>query len=131
MRLRRALLRPGLTRLIALLLLLQWGTAFAHCLRAVAPDAPLHVEICTADGLRLVALPPGGEEDQGTPGHASGTLPCPACLGGAAPALAAAAPAIGSPVLLAQAADPPPPPSTPLPTPPASCRPPPRAPPTS
>lgn len=74
--------RPALLTVLAALLLLQWGTAFGHCLRLAGTGEPvLHAEICTPEGLRVVALP-GDEEDHG-PGH--GGLVCPVCaaLGGA------------------------------------------------
>ena len=48
--------RPALIRLLAVLLLMQWGTAFGHCLRLAAPDGLLHLEICTTEGLRSVSL---------------------------------------------------------------------------
>jgi hypothetical protein len=120
--------RPALIRLLSLLLLLQWGTAFAHCLALAAPADQLHIEICTAEGLRSVALPAG---DTDAPAEHPGMAGfCPACAGPAALALPAPAIGLAPPLLLAQAADPPPP-STPGPAPSPSCRPPPRAPPTS
>jgi hypothetical protein len=83
-------------RLLVLALLFQWGTAFAHCLR-VAPDgAGFAVDICTPDGIHRVVLPaddPGGDERQSAQG-----LPCPACQGPAAFALAAPAVAIAAPI---------------------------------
>lgn len=126
MRVRSALLRPGLVRLLTLLLLLQWGTAFAHCLNLAAPASGLAVEICTAEGIHRVVLP--AEDGDGPRHEASGTLSCPACLGPGALALPAPEVALAPPLLLAQAADPPPPPA-PAPQPPRSCQP--RAPPTS
>ena len=124
-------LRPALTKLLVVLLLMQWGTAFAHCLRLAAPAAEFAVEICTADGIhRIVMMPadPDAEHD-GHDNHAA-VPPCPACLGPAAPALTPPTVTLGAPVLLVQAADPPPPAPLPAPAPrPSSCQP--RAPPTS
>jgi hypothetical protein len=118
-------LRPALTRLLVVLLLLQWGTAFGHCLRMAAPAPGFVVEICTTDGLHRVSLPTG-DEDQGDHAAHGGGI-CPACQGPAALALLPPSPALALPVLLAQSADPPPPPQPQLPTPPRSCQP--RAPP--
>ncbi|WP_372618467.1 DUF2946 family protein [Falsiroseomonas sp.] len=118
--------RPLLTALLATLLLLQWGTAFAHCLKLAAPAATLAVEICTTEGLRQVALPL--EEHGHDPGHVAAAGLCPACQGPAAAALPAPPVTLAPPVLLAQSADPPRPSSpAPGPTPPRSCQP--RAPP--
>lgn len=120
--------RPVLTALLAALLLLQWGTAFAGCLRPAAVAASLSIEICTPDGLRHVTLPgEPGEADR----HAAGGMPCPACLGPAAVALPAPPVSIAPPIRLVQSADPPPPAPAPapMPFPSPSCRP--RAPPTS
>jgi hypothetical protein len=120
-------MRPALTKLLVVLLLMQWGTAFAHCLRLAAPAATFEVEICTAEGIHRLVLPLG--EGDGHGGHAA-VPPCPACLGPGGVALPAPAIGLAPPLLLAQAADPPPPPApTPLPQPPRSCQP--RAPPTS
>ena len=123
-------LRPALMKLLAVLLLLQWGTAFAHCLRLAAPVEGLTVEICTADGVHRIVMPveqPGEGGDHG--GHAA-IPPCPACLGPAAPALTPPTVVLAPPLLLAQAADPPAPrPASPVPAPAPSCQP--RAPPTS
>ena len=126
-------LRPALTKLLAVLLLLQWGTAFAHCLRLAAPDAGspggLTVEICTADGVHRIVMPVERGEGDDHGGHAA-IPPCPACLGPAAPALTPPPVVLAAPLLLAQAADPPAPrPAVPLPNPAPSCQP--RAPPTS
>jgi hypothetical protein len=128
--------RPALTKLLVVLLLLQWGTAFGHCLsfdqRLAAPADGFTVEICTPDGIHRVVMPlvPGEQgEGEGHGGH-TGVLPCPACLGPAAPALTPPLVVLAAPVLLAQAADPPPAPPSPAPAPrPSSCQP--RAPPTS
>lgn len=123
-------LHPALMKLLAVLLLLQWGTAFAHCLRLAAPVEGLTVEICTADGVHRIVMPveqPGEGGDHG--GHAA-IPPCPACLGPAAPALTPPTVVLAPPLLLAQAADPPAPrPALPAPSPAPSCQP--RAPPTS
>lgn len=117
--------RPALIRLLAVLLLVQWGTAFGHCLRLAAPAEALHLEICTQEGLRSLTIPVGGE-DAPEPAITGGV--CPACAG---PGTAAPPPvSLAPPMVLAQAADPPPaPPPAPVPTPPRSCQP--RAPPTS
>ena len=67
-----------LTRLLVALLLLQWSTAFGHCLRlAAAPARALTVEICTASGLHPVDLP--GEHGDGE--RLAAGLICPACQG--------------------------------------------------
>jgi hypothetical protein len=117
--------RPALTRLLVVLLLLQWGTAFGHCLRLAAPAPGLVAEICTADGLQRVSLP-AGEDEPGDHGAHGGGI-CPACQGPAAFALLPPAPGIAAPTVLAQGADPPPPPQPQFPSPPRSCQP--RAPP--
>ena len=117
-------LRPALTRLLVALLLLQWGTAFAHCLKLAAPADVLHLEICTADGIRTVALGPDGQEPAPEAQHAAF---CPACLGPAAFALPTPEVTLAPPVLLAQAADPPRPAPAPMPAPTPYCQP--RAPP--
>jgi hypothetical protein len=118
--------RPALIRALAVLLLMQWGTAFAQCLRLAAPAPGFTVEICTGEGLHRVTLPL--QEDGAPDDHAGAGPLCPACAGPAAFALPAPGISIAPPVLLAQTADPPPP-SPPFPTPPRSCQP--RAPPTS
>lgn len=130
--------RPALTKLLVVLLLLQWGTAFGHCLslgqRGAAQADGFTVEICTTDGIHRVVMPlqRGGEphSDSGEhDGHGS-ALPCPACQGPAAFALTPPPVVLAAPILLAQAADPPPAPRIPPPTPqPSPCQP--RAPPTS
>jgi hypothetical protein len=120
---------PALTRLLAVLLLLQWGTAFAHCLRLAAPDPDvLHLALCTPDGLRTVAVGPDGQQAPQEHGAHAG-VSCPACLGPGE--VAPPVPEVGfaPPLVLAQAADPPPPAPPPVPQPPRSCQP--RAPPTS
>ncbi len=131
-------IRPALTKLLVVLLLLQWGTAFAHCLaltqRGAAQADGFTVEICTADGIHRVVMPlqPAGEQNSDGGEHdGHGTaLPCPACQGPAAFALTPPPVVLAAPILLAQAADPPPAPRIPAPTPqPSPCQP--RAPPTS
>lgn len=107
---------------------MQWGTAFAHCLRLAAPAEVLHLEICTAEGIRSVAVA-ADPADTAPPGHIEAGF-CPACAGPANLALPTPAISLAAPVLLAQAADPPPP-AAPGPAPLPTCRPPPRAPPTS
>jgi hypothetical protein len=65
--------------LLALLLLLQWGTAFAHCLRQLAPRGAVHsVEICGAEGLTTALL-----DDEGRPVEKfeAGRAACPGCCG--------------------------------------------------
>ena len=77
-----ARMRSRLARLLALLLLLQWGTAFAHCLRPLAATAGGHgTEICTAEGFKAVLL-----DDEGRPVRksAAGHAVCPVCRGPAA-----------------------------------------------
>lgn len=123
-RLASVTVRPFLTRLLAVLLLMQWGSAFAHCLRLGAPAAALHVEICTAEGLRIVAITPEGED---APAPETAAAFCPACLGPAAAALPAPEVALAPPLVVVQATDPPPPAPGPTPFPPRSCQP--RAPP--
>ncbi|MBD0275088.1 MAG: hypothetical protein ICV73_24575 [Acetobacteraceae bacterium] len=75
--------RPSLTRLLALLLLAQWATAFAHCFAPLAAAADAHgVEICTADGLLTVVV---GEDGQPVPPQRAAHRPaCPDCGGPAA-----------------------------------------------
>lgn len=115
---------PVLTSLLAALLLLQWGTAFAHCVR-LAPAQDFAIEICTADGIHRVLLDGEGGERKALP-----TGVCPACLGPAAVALPPPPVALALPIELAQSADPPPaPPSSPRPAPTPHCQP--RAPPTT
>ncbi|NKE43487.1 DUF2946 family protein [Roseomonas frigidaquae] len=126
-------LRPALTRLLVLLLLLQWGTAFGHCLKLAAPQGGvqggvLHMDICTPEGLRSMSLVL--DQDDRTPqDHAAGML-CPLCGGVGGAALPPPPVALVPPLLLVQTA-PPQTPSTPNPAPPPRCQPPPRAPPTS
>jgi hypothetical protein len=131
-------IRAALTKLLVVLLLLQWGTAFAHCLslgqRGAGQADGFTVEICTTDGIHRVVMPlqPAGEQNSDGDDHdGRGTaLPCPACRGPADFALTPPPVVLAAPILLAQAADPPPAPRIPAPTPqPSPCQP--RAPPTS
>jgi len=72
---------PLLTAMLALLLMLQWGQAFAHCLGALG--AASGVEICTAEGIRVLHLDADGQPaDPPRAMHDS----CPVCPGGVAPA---------------------------------------------
>lgn len=73
---------PAAIRLLALLLLLQWGTAMAHCLRSVAAFGQTTIEICTADGLRTVHLDP---DDAAKGKLSAGHVACPFCSGSMAP----------------------------------------------
>jgi hypothetical protein len=101
-RLRPTLLNAGLVRLLAALLLLQWGTAFGHCLRLAAPKA-LTVEICTAAGLHQLTVQAGDED---APERMSAAASCPACQGPAAAALPAPSVSITPALMFAWAADP-------------------------
>jgi hypothetical protein len=82
---------------IALLLSVQWATAFAHCLAplGLAPQglAPFagsagghSIEICSANGVSTLVIGENGEpqEQPGSPTHKSHDS-CPLCPGGAAP----------------------------------------------
>jgi hypothetical protein len=72
---------PLLTAMLALLLLLQWGQSFAHCLAALG--AAGGIAICTAEGIRLVHVDAEGQPtDPPQAMHDS----CPVCPGGVAPA---------------------------------------------
>ena len=72
---------PLLTVMIALLLALQWGSAFAHCLATLGTAAG--IEICTAEGLRVIHLDAEGQPaDAADAAHDS----CPLCPGSAAAA---------------------------------------------
>lgn len=62
---------------LALLLALQWGSAFAHCLRHAAPahgTPAFSIEVCTSEGL--VAMPWPGDP---APASAPAPMACPAC----------------------------------------------------
>ena len=122
--------RPALTWLIALSLLLQWGTAFGHCLRLAAPADLLHLEICTLEGLRSVAVA-AEQQPEGAQPPLARLAVCPACTGPAAPALPVPPVTLLPGLWLAQAPEAPPPSPAPVPSPPRGCQPPPRAPPTS
>jgi hypothetical protein len=120
--------RPRFAWLIAALLLVQWGVAFAH-----VPAAPAHLlmDICGADGsVTRVAMPLGEDGSDGQdPGEAS-PVHCPLCTAPTALGLPPAPPGITLPLTLAQTADPlAPPAQSPAPMP--CCRPQPRAPPTA
>lgn len=119
--------RP-LIGLLTALLLLQWGTAFAHCLHLSTPTHLLHTEICTPEGYREAVLP--AAEHEGDPAKAAAAAFCPVCKGPTAAALPAPPEPVPAPpaVYHVQQADPPPAPPPPRP-PPRSCSP--RAPPTS
>jgi hypothetical protein len=71
--------RPRLAHFVALLLLLQWSTAFAHCLWSLAAAGAGHsVETCGAGGLIAILL--DGEDRpvrKSTADHAV----CPGCCG--------------------------------------------------
>jgi hypothetical protein len=84
---RRAL---HLAPLAALLLALQWATAFGHCLAGLG--AGLTTEICTAEGLRTLHLDDQGQDQPPVAGqHDSCPLhPGAAALEPPAPALPAA-----------------------------------------
>ncbi len=71
-------MRPAcrhLLRLIAALLLLQWGTALGHCLQRHG-NAGLLLEICTTDGIRHVLV---GSDDAPAPDQAPEAGVCVAC----------------------------------------------------
>lgn len=118
--------RPALVRLLVLLLLVQWGTAFGHCLKLTTPGGVLRMDICTPDGIRSIDLALD-EHEQPAAEHAMGMI-CPVCagIGGGAPPPPPVA--LVPPVLLTQA-EAPSPPSTPSPAPPPRGPPQPRAPP--
>lgn len=79
--------RPLLIRLFAALLFIQSGAAAAHCLRGMAAGEGVLVEICSADGMRLMRL---DGETAPEPGTGSGF--CPVCHG--PPSVALPAPPI-------------------------------------
>jgi hypothetical protein len=88
---------PTLRVVLALLLSLQWGVAFAHCLlplglAPLAAAADGHsVEICGAEGIRTLVIGEDGQPRRPAPAaHDS----CPLCPGSAAPG--PAAPAVAS-----------------------------------
>ena len=70
---------PLLTVVLTLLLVMQWGGAFAHCIGALG--ATQAVEICTAEGIRTLHLDAGGQPAApDTAAHDS----CPLCPGATA-----------------------------------------------
>ena len=94
---------PTLRVVLALLLSLQWGTAFAHCLlplglAPLAAGAAGHsIEICGAEGLRTLVIGEDGQP-QGKPGSPASAAhdSCPPCPGSAAPGPEAPALAAGA-----------------------------------
>jgi hypothetical protein len=91
---------PRLAVVLTLLLAMQWGGAFAHCLGALAHTGGMAVEICTADGIRTLHL--DGDSPAATGEHDS----CPLCRAGMA--LDAPAPRLPpAPVAYARFAPPP------------------------
>ncbi|MFZ4411115.1 MAG: DUF2946 family protein [Paracraurococcus sp.] len=71
----------ALRLLLVLLLSVQWGSAFAHCLAPLGTGGHA-VEICTADGIRTVVLGADGQP-QAPAGQTHDS--CPLCPGSAAP----------------------------------------------
>lgn len=71
-----------LSVVLALLLAVQWGMAFAQCLAPLG-RGPVHsLEICTGEGMRTLAL-----DEDGRPAAPAGVHDhCPLCPGSAAPA---------------------------------------------
>ncbi|MDB5372332.1 MAG: hypothetical protein JWP04_974, partial [Belnapia sp.] len=90
---------PLLAVVLALLLSLQWGSAFAHCLATMglattglatmglaAPGTGGAVEICTTEGIRTLHLDAEGQPaEPGPAAHDS----CPLCPAGAVATVAA------------------------------------------
>ncbi len=72
---------PLPTVVLALLLVLQWGSAFAYCLAALGATGG--IEICTAEGIRVVHVDADGQP--AGPAQAMHDS-CPVCPGGVAPA---------------------------------------------
>lgn len=71
-----------LTRVLALLFLVQWSAALAHCLAPLAAGSSGHsVEICTAEGITTVLL---GEDGRPASKAAIHHPACPECGGPAA-----------------------------------------------
>jgi hypothetical protein len=93
---------PALRVVLALLLSLQWGTAFAHCLAPLAAAEGGHsVEICSAEGIRTLVIGEDGQPRSPAPQlHDS----CPLCPGSAAPG--PEAPAVAASAVRYFAADP-------------------------
>jgi hypothetical protein len=65
--------RPVLARVLAALLLLQWGGGPAHCLAMAAVQAYAHTELCLSPGS---TLPDSGPQDRT---HQASDHTCPAC----------------------------------------------------
>ena len=99
--------RPLLTWMLAALLLLQWGTAFAHCLKLNPPAEALLVELCTTEGPRQVSLADDDQTRQDDSRLAAKLL-CPACQGPASVLPPEPPLSVGMPVLPALAATAPP-----------------------
>jgi hypothetical protein len=76
---------PRFSVVLTLLLSLQWVTAFAHCLAALAPPgAPGHaIEICSAEGIRTLLVGEDGQPASPAPHHHDS---CPLCPGSVSPA---------------------------------------------
>lgn len=71
--------RRPLTRFLALLLLVQWASAFGQCFAASASAAGGdRIEICTADGIHTIVL---GEDGEPVPEPAVHHPACPECCG--------------------------------------------------
>ncbi|MFZ4408179.1 MAG: DUF2946 family protein [Paracraurococcus sp.] len=64
------------------MLLLQWGTAMAHCLRTAAALGKTSIEVCTAEGFRTIHLDFEGTAKGNPP---AGHVACPFCAGSMAP----------------------------------------------
>ncbi|WP_043361993.1 DUF2946 family protein [Belnapia sp. F-4-1] len=72
-------LRPSFARLLALLLLVQWGLVFEHGMRPLARFAGGHsVVICGAEGLTTAVL---DDEGRPVPQPAAKHGLCPGCCG--------------------------------------------------
>ncbi|MCW3475813.1 DUF2946 family protein [Limobrevibacterium gyesilva] len=65
--------RPVLARVLAALLLLQWGGGPAHCLAMAAVQAYPHTELCLAPGSSL------GDPGPRDRTHQASDHTCPAC----------------------------------------------------
>ena len=75
---------PLLTVVLTLLLVMQWGGAFAHCIGALgigALGATQAVEICTTEGIRTLHL---DAEGQPAAPDAAAHDSCPLCPGATA-----------------------------------------------
>lgn len=120
---------PRMVRLVALLLLLQWSAAFAHCLGRVAhAGIVLEAVVCGPDGPRRLLL-----DDQGAPTDPALAAPDGVCAMCQAPAIAPTLlPSSETVPIVFSAADPPAPRPAGLPVAPARAPPQqPRAPPTA